>query len=156
LDPLYGRMPQYNIPSGAIGSAKGRGTLPANLSMTGVIGQMALLALERLGKRSKGADAPFVLTVSFGSPHPPLVSSTEYINYYWNNQSKLLVPPSIDDPLSNSAYKSLQKRGKNNYNKGPWIQEMMAVYYSVVQEVDDWIGTLTAKLNDLGKTGYCG
>jgi hypothetical protein len=149
LDPLYGLAPVYDIPRGAVGSAIGRGTTPANLSVTGMVGRLAVQALERLGTKSKSADAPFVLTASFSSPHPPMISTQEYIDYYWNQRDQLFIPPSNDDLLLNSAFKPLQSKA-DNYEKDAWLQEMIAVYYSLVEEVDDWIGTLMAKLSELG------
>lgn len=111
----------------------GRDSLTANYSMTTVLLQTAIRALDQLVDEG----GPFLLSVQIGAPvsifdglgssfsrccelsfhdpshlsqcrvnpqHPPYVSSGEYMNQYFHNRDRLFVSPSISDSLETSAY----------------------------------------------------
>lgn len=82
---------------------------------------------------------------------PPL----KYKDFYDQNRDHIFVSPSIDDDMSNSAYKPFEFRrtGKLMYwRKSSLVQEWAAVYYACIQEVDEWVGQILDKLDALGLT----
>jgi arylsulfatase A-like enzyme len=146
LDPAYGLTESmsraYNEESS---SSYGVSTLPASLSPTAMIGEMALRALDRLARGSK----PFSLTVSFNNPHPPMIAISKYYENYSDRLSDIYVSESIDDPLDGSAYASNAGRDKG-YGNSAKVQEWTAVYYAMVEEVDEYLGKLMDKLDEVG------
>lgn len=147
LDPRY-KMPKCSKgkmkkKKGTVSSANdiGRGTLVTNLTSTGVIGDMARLALERLASNP----LPFILTASFIHPHPPQISVPDLFDIYWQQRLNLSISPSVRDPMSNSQYlfdKTRVKLLKANpgYRKKKMIKEWTAAYYGCIQEVDQYVG----------------
>lgn len=128
----------------------GRDSLPSKWSSTSVIGEMSIRALERLAKSS----VPFALTVSFMNPHPPYIAAPDYFDFYNENQSKLLIPKSLFDSMTNSAYQKQNKRGVmlGFENTSAPIAEWTATYYAMVEEIDSWIGQLLDTLDTAGVT----
>ena len=104
LDGRYGMETDTPIEDTHYDETMGRDTLPTNYTSTGVLGQMAIKALRRLAREYNQRQQPFSLSVHFNAPHPPMVATYEFMNYYYNNRNELLVPPSIDDDVSNSFY----------------------------------------------------
>ena len=146
MDARFG-MPTNPEQKGKLGQPVGIDTLPAQLSSTGVFGEMAIHALERLA--SKGS--PFSLTASFVKPHAPFLAAPEYFDYYNDKRSNLMMPQSLYDPLTNSAYAKSNRGGlSKHFNTSDPILEWIAVYYSMVEEVDHWVGKLLDKLEELG------
>jgi len=83
----------------------GRDVLPTNYTSTGVLGQMALAALSsRLGRDYNQQQQPFSLSVHFNAPHPPIVTTYQFANYYYERRNQLHVEPSIDDKMVDSFY----------------------------------------------------
>jgi hypothetical protein len=64
-------------------------------------GYVANQALQRL--LSQPSD-PWLLTVSFHNPRPPMVPAYQQLEYYWNNRDSLFLSPNMVDNLTNSAY----------------------------------------------------
>ena len=78
-----------------------------------------------------------------------MVASPEYVEYYNRNKSMLMVPSTLDDDRNNTAY------ARSNYldRRSPVaVQGMTAVYYALVEEVDEWVGRLLDGLDQLGLT----
>lgn len=147
VDELYGLPPDpTNTKEGSI---VGKDSLPANYSITATVAIAAMLSLERLAQ----GNSPFSLTVSFVSPHPPTVVASPYFDYYNNSREQLLVPPSINDTMNNSAYVSANQRlTKPQWGDPEKVPGWTATYYALVEEVDDWFGKILGKLDDLGLT----
>jgi arylsulfatase A-like enzyme len=63
------------------------------------------------------------------------------------------VPKSISDPMYGSPYK-LRSNQKDQlyYRDADKIKNMRAIYFGMVKEVDDWIGEILTKLDNLGLT----
>jgi arylsulfatase A-like enzyme len=119
-------------------------SLPDDCTPTHFTGDVAVRALRRL----KQSSDPWFLTVSFHNPHPPFVTPWEdRLEKYWLNRHKLFVPPSINDPMDNSAYKTITKE-LPGYGDPTKIQEWMALYYAMIEEVDDQIGYILDALGD--------
>ena len=113
---------------------------------SGTNGDIGVKALDRLCQQND----PFLLTISFHNPHAPMVAASKYFDYYWNNRTNLLVPQSIDDNMNNSAYESVNRKLLNagyGYNDPAQVQEWTACYYSLVEEIDNWIGSMLATLD---------
>jgi hypothetical protein len=120
-------------------------SLPDDCTPTHFTGDIAIRALERLKQAS---DVPWMLTVSFHHPHPPFLSPWgSRLAKYWQNRHDLFVPPSIYDPMDNSAYKVITNQFPE-YGDPTKVQEWMAIYYAMIEEVDDQIGKILDTLGD--------
>ena len=136
--------PNYDKPGGKTtqGETYGRLEIPAEFSRTAFAAKEGLAALERLKK------GPFTLTISIGPPHPPFVVSEPYYSLY--PPDRIPVPPSIDDPRTNSPYRPNQRERDGAYRNPTNIQQMASIYYGMVAEVDDWVGKILRRLDELG------
>ncbi len=113
--------------------------LPAEYTITAIQGKQTIEALERL------KDKAFMLTASFHCPHVPITPSEPYASMY---KPKDMVPyTSISDKRSNSPYQP--NRDLAPYNDKAKVQYMMANYYAFVTEIDDWVGKILNKLDEL-------
>ena len=139
LDENYGRQP-VGKPSQA--GMYGRLDLPAGVSLTAFTAQEGLAALDRL------KDGPFTLTISIGPPHPPMMVSDPYFSLY--PQEDIPVPGSIHDPMSNSPYNGGRKSKNKSYSNPANIRQMTSIYYGMVTEVDEWVGKILQRLDELG------
>lgn len=115
-------------------SVLGRDSLPPKYTTTGVLGQMAVNSLERLASTGQA----FTLAVNFNAPHPPMISTSRYLDYYWKNRKRLYVTPSYRDKLSNTPYQDDNARTKMlkagyPYNEREPLQELTAVYYGMIE-----------------------
>jgi len=119
--------------------------LPPRISYTAFTAEETLEALDRL------KDKPFTLTCSFDPPHPPMVVQKPYFGLY--PPDKIPVPENIADPMDHSPYKERAAKDKElKYNDPRNIRDMRSIYYGMVREVDDWLGEILKKLDDLGLT----
>ena len=104
---------------------------------------------EGLESLDRLKDGPFTLTISIGPPHPPMIVAKPY--YGMIPAASIPVPTSIDDPRTDSPYAEGRKEGKDSpYRDKDKIRQMASDYYGLVAEVDDWIGRILKRLDDLG------
>ena len=121
----------------------GKSTIPAEYSITAMQAKDTINALEQI------QDKPFSLTCSFHFPHPPMAVSEPYASIY--PPEDMPVPESINDPMDNSPYRDANDRLElEEYRDKEKIRYMISNYYRLVKEIDDWIGKILAKLDDLG------
>jgi arylsulfatase A-like enzyme len=113
--------------------------LPADFTVTAVQGKQTIEALERLKNEQ------FILTSSFHCPHVPITPSEPYASMY--KAKDMQVPVSVEDKRLNSPYNP----GiiETPYNEKEKVQFMTANYYAFVTEVDEWVGKILKKLDDL-------
>ena len=116
-------------------------TTPEN-SHTSFTAEEGLAALERL------KDDPFTLTISFDPPHPPMIVSDPYYSMY--PPEDIPVPKSIADPRTDSPYRDRSKGDANAYRDPVNIQQMTSIYYGMVTEVDNAVGRILKRLDELG------
>jgi len=116
--------------------------LPAEYTITAVQGRQTLAALDRL------KDEKFVLTSSFHCPHVPITPSEPYASMY--NAEEMPTSKSIGDSRENSPY--APGRVYEPYNEKEKVQYMVANYYAFVTEIDDWVGKILNKMDDLKLT----
>ena len=77
-----------------------------------------------------------------------MVASPEYLDYYSRQRSMLMVPSTLDDDRNNTAY---ARSSTTLDKKAPEVvQGMTAVYYALIEEVDEWVGRLLDELDQLG------
>ncbi len=117
--------------------------LPPKISYTTFIVEETLETLDRLKEK------PFTLTCSIGPPHPPMTVQEPYYSMF--PPETIPVPESINDPMTDSPYK--QRRETNDkglYQNAEHIKNMRSIYYGMVREVDDRIGDILDKLDQLG------
>ena len=113
--------------------------LPAEFTITAVQGKQTIEALERLKNKQ------FILTASFHCPHVPITPSEPYASMY--KAANMPTPLSIGDRRENSPYNP--GKIESPYNEKDKVQFMTANYYAFVTEVDDWVGKILNKLDEL-------
>jgi arylsulfatase A-like enzyme len=113
--------------------------LPAEYTITAIQGKQTLEALERL------KDEQFILTCSFHCPHVPITPSEPYASMY--KAEDMITHESTEDRRDNSPYNP----GKEiyPYNDREMVKYMIANYYAFVTEVDDWVGKILDKVDEL-------
>ncbi len=117
--------------------------VPSENSMTAFHAMQTMNALER------NKNNPFSITCSFHFPHAPMLPVKPYSEMY--PVKDMAVPLSISDPMSNSPYRSQNGRLNNpEYADPEKIKYMISDYYGLVKEIDDWVGKILDKLDELG------
>ena len=117
--------------------------LPPNVSFTAFPAEETLNALERVKDRA------FTLTCSFDPPHPPMMVQEPYYSMY--PPETIETPLSIDDSMEGSPYAERAAEDRQSrYRDAEQIQKMRSIYYGMVREVDDWVGRILNKLDELG------
>ena len=125
------------------GSCFGTLQVPANASLAAYEGYEALEALKRMDPGK-----PFSLTCSFGPPHPPFIVPTDYAALY--KADLLSIPGSISDNLNNAPYFKSKKTFDMRFQNPEMVQQMKSVYYSMIAQVDEWVGKLLDELDRKG------
>jgi arylsulfatase A-like enzyme len=116
---------------------------PAEHSFTAFQAKQTIEALER------NKDNTFSITCSFHYPHAPMLPVKPYSEMY--PVKEMPVPASIADQMQNSPYRSQNGRLDHpEYADPEKIKFMIADYYGLVKELDDWIGKILMKLKELG------
>ncbi|MFC1793957.1 sulfatase-like hydrolase/transferase [Planctomycetota bacterium] len=122
----------------------GTTTIPTEYHISAFEAGKTIQALEKL------KDKPFSITCSFHHPHPPYLAAEKYSHMY---PPEDMVPPvSIDDDMADSPYLRVKKRTDEKYSDPKMIQHFISEYYALVKEVDDWVGRVLDKLDELGLT----
>lgn len=147
---------RYVNPLAAAGTSFGKILMPDSLSTTSMDANNVIAALER-NKNQK-----FSIHCSFGPPHPPFIVGAPYYgslnaanmpipkNYFVNNVSS----PYYNAKELNSPYFKTTS-GSATSGMG-YVQDPVnygifpARYYEMVKEVDDKLGEILAKLDQLG------
>jgi len=117
--------------------------IPKEYTLTAFQAKQTIEAIERL------KDKPFSITCSFHFPHAPMLPPEPYYSMY---PAKNMVPPaSISDDMQNSPYNKANGRLTNpEYSDPEQIKYMISNYYGLVKEIDDWVGEILNKLDELG------
>jgi len=68
----------------------GQDLLESPYTYTGLIGEMALRALDRLTQQ----EDPFLLSAHFLAPHPPTIATKKHLRKYFDNRHNILAPKS--------------------------------------------------------------
>jgi len=148
LDPTdryYKYMPEGEIPEKEsetrLSQADIHGVLdlPAEYTITAIQAKQAIEALDRM----KGEQ--FILTCSFHCPHVPITPSEPYASMY--KARDMPIPVSIADTRDNSPYNP--GKALPPYNDPEKVQFMVANYNAFVTEIDDWVGKILDKLDEL-------
>ncbi|MDP6039473.1 MAG: sulfatase-like hydrolase/transferase, partial [Candidatus Latescibacteria bacterium] len=145
MDPMDSR---YNKPPGeprppTQPDLHGTLDLSSEHTATAFTTRQAMEAMERL------QEGPFAITCSFHHPHAPILPTEPYASMY--PAEEMEAPASIGDPMDNSPY--IKANGRLNhpeYADTGKIKYMISNYYGLVREIDDWVGTLLGKLDELG------
>jgi arylsulfatase A-like enzyme len=141
LDKRFGKDPNIKVGQADI---HGVTTIPSQYHMPAFEAGEVIHALEKL------KDKPFSITCSFHHPHPPYLATEKYIKMY--PAQKMVPPASIQDDMANSPYLNMKKGTDKKYSDPAMIQYFISEYYALVQEVDDWVGQILNKLDELGLT----
>jgi len=148
LDKRFG-MTQTQVDASGIAYAQpdlhGVITTPDEHSITAFRAKQTIEALERL------KNTTFSITASFHIPHAPMLPTKYYSDMYPVNS--MVAPVSISDPMTNSPYiKSNSRQTLPEYADANKIKYLISDYYALVTEVDDWIGKILDKVDELGLT----
>jgi arylsulfatase A-like enzyme len=119
-------------------------TIPAAYHISAFEASKTIQALERLKDKS------FSITCSFHHPHPPYLAAEKYIKMY--PPEKMVPPVSINDDMADSPYLKVKRGTDEKYSDPKMIQYFISEYYALVKEVDDWVGHILDKLDELGLT----
>lgn len=137
LRALKERFPQCDM-HGAL-------QIPKEHTLTAFQAKETIEAIERL------KDKTFSITCSFHFPHAPMLPPEPYYSMY--PPEEMVAPASLKDDMENSPYKSANGRlGLPDYSDPEKIRYMISNYYGLVKEIDDWVGEILAKLDELGLT----
>jgi arylsulfatase A-like enzyme len=139
LDENYGTTP---VGKASQAGMYGRLDVPAGVSHAAFTAKEGLAALERL------KDGAFTLTISLDPPHPPMIVSEPYYSLY--PPDRIPIPASINDPRTNSPYRPNKREEDGAYRNPTNIQQMTSIYYGMVTEVDEWVGKILQRLDELG------
>jgi arylsulfatase A-like enzyme len=116
--------------------------LDAQHTITAVQGRQTMAAIERNKNRK------FVITCSFHCPHSPILPSEPYASMY--KPSEMPIPKTITDKMVGNPYiKSNGRLLMPEYADSAKIGSMIANYYGFVTEIDDWVGKIINKLDEL-------
>jgi len=121
----------------------GRLMIPAEHTFTAFQARETIDAIERL------KDSVFSITCSFHFPHAPMLPADPYYSMY--PAEEMTPPVSIQDMMDNSPYRRANGRlGLPEYADPDLIRYQISNYYGLVKELDDWIGKILDKLDELG------
>jgi len=138
-----GKQVKRNLEIGQ-GTTYGCLDVPPEHTHTAWTAKEGLEGLERLHKTG----GPFTLTISISPPHPPMVLPRPYYGMY--PYDSIPVPASLDDRRANSPYERRHNTDPNPYRDPAKVRQMISDYYGLVAEVDNWIGTILKRLDELG------
>jgi len=125
LDSRFGK-PKHTPLTGKAGFEKsqqgknnicGKDSMEPEYTPTGVLGKIAINALDRLIEQYSNEAKPFSLSIHFNAPHPPMIGPSPYWQKYWRNRNRLYIAKSIDDKLEDSAYRDISKAEKKAQKK---------------------------------------
>jgi arylsulfatase A-like enzyme len=146
LDRYYGMSFEELQSSGLIHSQPdqhGELRIDKEHTMTAFQARQALEAIERL------KDTTFSITCSFHFPHSPMLAPVPYYGMY--PVEDMIPPSSINDEMQNSPYVgSNQRKKRTEYADPEKIKYMISEYYGLISEIDEWVGKILDKLDELG------
>ena len=117
--------------------------LESEHTLTAFQARQTIEAIERL------KDTLFSITCSFHFPHSPMLPPEDYYSMY--PVEEMIPPVSIDDDMQNSPYASSNgRKNRTEYSDPEKIKYMITEYYALVTEIDDWVGRILDKLDELG------
>lgn len=118
--------------------------------LTNVITDDALSFIEESAK----GDKPFYLSLMYTAPHSPLIDQhpEEYVNYYLENCQFVDAPQEPRHPWSPQSPVEIQYSASfsKKDRKCIHVRELLAGYYAAIQAVDDNVGRVMQKLEELG------
>ena len=158
-DPATMVGPHNSLPHDYVAPQAWRTAVPEELYPTSFVAEESIGWLDAFAR--EGGDRPFFLTVSFPDPHHPFTPPGRYWNLY--DPADFALPESFHR-LSNQAPPTLQwiwerrapgvadrSRGQVAYTVTEReARESMALTCGMIAMIDDAVGRVLAKLDDLG------
>jgi len=121
--------------------------IPNEHTLTAFQAKETIEAIERL------KDQTFSITCSFHFPHAPMLPPDPYYSMY--PAEYMAAPVSMTDDMINSPYARANGRsGLPEYADPELIKYMVSNYYGLVKEIDDWVGKILEKLDELELTDH--
>ena len=139
-----GQLSENDLNARQLSQPDHHGTLniKAEHTITAVQGRQTIEAIER-NKENK-----FVITCSFHYPHSPILPTEPYASMY--KPAEMPIPKTILDKMDGNPYiKSNGRLLMPEYADSAKIGYMIANYYALVTEIDDWVGKIINKLDEL-------
>ena len=117
--------------------------VPNEYTKTAHTAARTLRALEEM------KDGPFTLTCSISPPHPPFLTVAKYTDLF--PPARMPVPKNLSYDMRWSPYR-LRAETMSHFHNAEYVRQMTGVYYAMVSEVDDWVGRILKRVDDLGLT----
>jgi len=139
-----GQLSEEELKPRSLSQPDHHGTLnmKSEYSITAVQGRQTMEAIER------NKNNTFVITCSFHYPHSPMLPTEPYASMY--KPSEMPIPKTISDQMEGNPYfKSNGRLLMPEYADSAKIGYMIADYYALVTEIDDWVGRIISKLDEL-------
>lgn len=129
-------------------SPLGHGTNPAPYQKCGtyLLGESALDYMER----SRIPDQPFFLWLSFPDPHTPYQTPEPYASLY--RPEDVPMPPHDDLSTKPERQRVMHMMDAMDRADEGMIRSVRAIHYGMIRFIDDTIGRVMAKLDELGLT----
>jgi arylsulfatase A-like enzyme len=119
--------------------------VPAQFSMAAHPVERSLKALDEM------KDGPFSLTCSIGPPHPPFLAVEPFAGRFHAEQ--MPVPPNVSYDNYWAPYRLRSETDiMRHYHNAAYVRQLTAAYYAMVAHVDDQIGRLLKRLDELKLT----
>lgn len=128
--------------------AMGNFSLGGEYTSSFLFGDVSNKALGRLVAQER----PWLLTLSFQSPHPPMIPAWDQLEKYWQHREHIIVPNNTnnDGHMNNSAYATAPFADAMDEDR---LQEWAALYYALIEEIDQQVGKILETLgSDANKT----
>jgi len=144
IDKRFDHASRGEDVSGRVGQSDIHGvtSIPAEYHISTFDADRTIKALERL------KDTSFSLTCSFHHPHPPFLAAESYDILFPPDSMPL--PESIHDDMLNSPYRRIKENLSPLYSDPEKVKYFISEYYALVKEVDDNVGRILNKLDELG------
>jgi arylsulfatase A-like enzyme len=137
-DAQEGKTPEDKHPSQQ--EVIGVVDVPAKCSNAAHTVDRSLRALDEM------KDSPFSLTCSIGPPHPPFLAVQPFADMY--PPAKMPLPKNMTHDMRWAPYRQRAESMSHHHN-ADYVRQLTAAYYAMVAHVDDQIGRLLRRLDEL-------
>jgi arylsulfatase A-like enzyme len=148
IDPLY-EDAQAGIESDRKSKGLGQGDVFGILDVPREFTHAAYNADQAIRALDEMKAGPFSLTCSFNPPHPSYLAVEPYAHMYpWK---EMPLPKNLSYDMTYAPYR-LRAEKFARYHNPDYVRQFISVYYGQVSELDNEVGRILNKLDELGLT----